>query len=67
MYFYYIGHCLGNLRGAVELKQKGYYDMEKMRWLNTISNTQTFSAILTELENAERRKVNLKLDADKMA
>lgn len=28
MYFYYIGHCLGNLRGAVELKQKGYYDMD---------------------------------------
>jgi len=28
MYFYYIGHCLGNLRGAVELKQKGYYDID---------------------------------------
>lgn len=28
LYFYYIGHCLGNLRGAVELKQKGYYDMD---------------------------------------
>lgn len=27
IYFYYIGHCLGNLRGAVELKQEGYYDM----------------------------------------
>lgn len=53
--------------GRVYEKEKGYYDMEKMRWLNTISNTQTFSAILTELENAERRKVNLKLDADKMA
>lgn len=28
MHFYYIGHCLGNLRGAVELKKKGYYDMD---------------------------------------
>lgn len=28
IYFYYIGHCLGNLRGAVELKQMGYYDMD---------------------------------------
>ena len=28
LYFYYIGHCLGTLRGAVELKQKGYYDMD---------------------------------------
>ena len=28
MYFYYMGHCLGNLQGAIELKQKGYYDMD---------------------------------------
>lgn len=24
MFFYYIGHCMGNLRGALELRQKGY-------------------------------------------
>lgn len=28
MMFYHIGHCFGNLRGAITLKQKGYYDME---------------------------------------
>lgn len=28
MEFYHIGHCFGNLRGAIELKQKNYYDME---------------------------------------
>lgn len=28
MAFYHIGHCFGNLRGAVELRQKGYYDMD---------------------------------------
>lgn len=28
MQFYHIGHCFGNLRGAIELKQKGYYDMD---------------------------------------
>lgn len=28
MYFYHLGHCLGNLQGAVELKQQGYYDMD---------------------------------------
>lgn len=28
MAFYHIGHCFGHLRGAVELKQKNYYDME---------------------------------------
>jgi len=28
MDFYHIGHCFGNLRGAVELRQKGYYDMD---------------------------------------
>lgn len=30
MYFYYIGHCLGSLHGAVELKQKGYYDIDNV-------------------------------------
>jgi hypothetical protein len=52
--------------GQVYEKQDGYYNMEKMRWLNTISNSDTFSAILTELENAERRKLNTKIDADKI-
>lgn len=28
MLFYLIGHCLSNMRGAIELKQKGYYDMD---------------------------------------
>jgi len=28
MYFYHLGHCLGNLQGAIELKRQGYYDME---------------------------------------
>lgn len=28
MQFYHIQHCFGNLRGAIELKQKGYYDMD---------------------------------------
>ena len=28
MYFYYLGHCLGNLQGAIELKQQGYYAMD---------------------------------------
>lgn len=30
MYFYYIGHCLGSLHGAVELKQKDYYDIDSV-------------------------------------
>ncbi len=28
MKFYHICHCLGNLSGAIELKAKGYYDMD---------------------------------------
>ena len=28
MSFYHIMHCLSNLRGAVELKEKNYYDMD---------------------------------------
>jgi len=30
MYFYYLGHCLGNLQGAIELKRQGYYDMDDL-------------------------------------
>ena len=51
--------------GQVYEKKEGYYNMEKMRWLNTISNTNTFSVILTELENAERRGTNITINADK--
>jgi hypothetical protein len=51
--------------GQVYEKKEGYYNMEKMRWLNTISNTNTFSVILTELENAERRGTNVTINADK--
>lgn len=28
MLFYRIGHCIGNLRGAVELRESDYYDMD---------------------------------------
>lgn len=28
MEFYHLMHCFSNLRGALELKQKGYYDMD---------------------------------------
>lgn len=28
MQLYHIGHCFGNLRGAIELKEKCYYDMD---------------------------------------
>ena len=52
--------------GQVYEKQDGYYNMEKMRWLNTISNTNTFSIILTEMENAERRKTTTVVNADKI-
>ncbi|MBP3428737.1 MAG: phosphotransferase [Clostridia bacterium] len=30
MHFYYLGHCLGNLQGAIELKRQGYYDMDDL-------------------------------------
>lgn len=30
MLFYHIAHCFGNLKGAIELKQKGYYDMDDL-------------------------------------
>ncbi len=28
MEFYHVGHCLNNLSGAIQLKQKGYYDLD---------------------------------------
>lgn len=30
MFFYHMGHCLGNLQGAVELKQRGYCDLDEL-------------------------------------
>ncbi len=30
MLFYHIGHCFGYLSGAIELKAKGYYDMDDL-------------------------------------
>lgn len=35
MEFYHICHCLGNLAGAMQLKQKGYYDMEDVNGMIT--------------------------------
>ncbi len=45
MYFYYIGHCLGNLRGAVELKQKGYYDMDDVNGMIEFFHKQVTNII----------------------
>lgn len=45
MYFYYIGHCLGNLRGAVELKHKGYYDMDDVNGMIDFFHTQVTKII----------------------
>ncbi len=40
MGFYHIGHCLGNLRGAVELKMKGYYDMDDVNGMIRFFHSQ---------------------------
>lgn len=48
MYFYYIGHCLGNLRGAVELKQKGYYDMDDVNGMIEFFHKQVANIICLE-------------------
>lgn len=45
MYFYYIGHCLGNLRGAVELKQKDYYDMDDVNGMIDFFHNQVAKII----------------------
>lgn len=42
--------------GKVYNKEEGYYDEEKMRWLNNFSNTETFSAILFEIEQNRTRQ-----------
>lgn len=45
MFFYYIGHCLGNLRGAIELKQKGYYDMDDVNGMIQFFHKQVIEII----------------------
>ena len=40
MQFYHIGHCFGNLRGAIELKKKGYYDMDDVNGMIDFSHGQ---------------------------
>lgn len=45
MHFYYIGHCLGNLRGAVELRQKGFYDMDDVNGMIEFFHKQVIEII----------------------
>lgn len=52
--------------GQVYDKIPGYYNMEKMRWLNSISGMEVFSTILVELENENRRKQQNIVDGNKM-
>lgn len=52
--------------GQVYEKTPGYYDMQKMRWLNTISGMEVFSSILVEMENENRRKQTNVVDGNKM-
>lgn len=40
MLFYHVFHCFGNLRGAIELKQKGYYDMADLQGMINFFHTQ---------------------------
>lgn len=40
MCFYHIGHCFGNLRGAVELRQKGYYNMDDVNGMIDFFHSQ---------------------------
>lgn len=44
-YFYYIRHCFGNLRGAVELKQNGYYDMNDVNGMIEFFHKQIIELI----------------------
>lgn len=43
MKFYYIGHRLGNLRGAMELKQKGCYNMDDVNGMIRVFHRQFVS------------------------
>lgn len=52
--------------GKVYEKTKGYYDVEKMRLLDTISGTSAFAPIIMEIENNERRKSKDVINADKL-
>lgn len=40
--FYHIRHCFGNLRGAVELKHNGYYDMNDVNGMIEFFHKQLF-------------------------
>ena len=40
MSFYHTGHCFGNLRGAVELREKGYYDMDDVNGMIRFFHSQ---------------------------
>ena len=51
--------------GKVYDKEEGYYDVEKMHWLETISGTRAFSPIIIEIENNNRRSYNTTINADK--
>lgn len=59
---YFLNYWLGK----VYSKETGYYNMEKLRWLNSISGTEIFSPILREMENVERRKTTQSIDGNKM-
>lgn len=54
--------------GKVYEKTPGYYDMEKLRWLDRISGTSTFSVIIVEMENKNRQSSdqNVFIDANKI-
>lgn len=52
--------------GQVYEKTPGYYNDEKLRWLNSISGLEVFSPILLEMENANRRKTQVVVDGNKM-
>ena len=52
--------------GKVYEKAKGYYDVEKMRWLDSMSGSSAFAPIILEIENNERRKTTNVINADKI-
>lgn len=51
--------------GKVYDKEDGYYNQEKMNWLETISGKRVFSSIIIEMQNNERRDYNPAINADK--
>ncbi|MGL5675412.1 MAG: aminoglycoside phosphotransferase family protein [Cellulosilyticaceae bacterium] len=52
MLFYRIGHYFGNLRGAIELKQKNYYDMDAVNEMISFFHHQ-FAELTKEEETKE--------------